>query len=297
MPRGRPAGAMAPDVTAWRGTVRDMAVHNHNNTGHLRGTLVGVPSIRDLRSGAHSVRLTIRTLIDDADVDRNADRREGQDVTVGIYVPSRGNVNQYRQVTPGTHIECDFWVESYTYQRDGGERTGQSLATDEIAFYTDGSYETRFTPGLERRGKAVPRDGETEAQMRQRLDSEDGDSFKSSPEYDMFVDSAAEASDAPVIVMIEGVEVGSRPAQNQPMSSLGSIARGLTDVVGRIKAEGEEAVDEAIRRLSDNGATAAGEAAEEGGAGVPAHAATSDGDDGADAADGGDADAPAPGGE
>ena len=76
-----------------------------------------------------------------------------------------------------------------------------------------------------------------------------------------------------------------------------TLNRGLTDVVGRIKAEGEEAVDEAIRRLSDGGTTAAAEDAGEGGAGVPAHAATSDGDDGADAADGGDADAPAPGGE
>lgn len=101
---------------------------NQYNHGQIAGTLTKQPDIKTLRSGAKSIRLTIRTHPDPNDEPEFlASRRAEQDVTIGVFVPYGQDASQYEKAAPGMLATCDFWVESYTYQRDGVERSGQSL--------------------------------------------------------------------------------------------------------------------------------------------------------------------------
>lgn len=101
---------------------------NQYNHGQLAGTLAKAPEIRELRNGAKSVRLTIRNYPDPNDQpEYQARRRSEQDITVNVFVPASQDASVYESATAGMSATCEFWVESYTYQRDGIERSGQSL--------------------------------------------------------------------------------------------------------------------------------------------------------------------------
>ena len=101
---------------------------NQYNHGQLAGTLAKDPEIRELRNGAKSIRLTIRTYPDPNDEPEfQARRRADQDVTVNVYVPQGQDASVYESAQARMLASCEFWVESYTYERDGVERSGQSL--------------------------------------------------------------------------------------------------------------------------------------------------------------------------
>lgn len=106
---------------------------NQYNHGQLAGIIAKAPDVKELRNGAKSIRLTIRTYPDPNDgPEREAARRAEQNVVVGIYVPAGRDASKYENAKQGMTATCDFWVESYTYQRDGVERSGQSLATKDV---------------------------------------------------------------------------------------------------------------------------------------------------------------------
>lgn len=107
---------------------------NQYNHGQLAGTLAKAPEIKELRNGAKSIRLVIRTHVDPNDSpEYQASRRAGQDVMVGVYVPAGVDASKYEEAQAGMLASCDFWVESYTYQRDGQERSGQSLNAESVS--------------------------------------------------------------------------------------------------------------------------------------------------------------------
>lgn len=114
--------------------IGDLSTMNQYNHGQLAGTLAKAPEIRELRNGAKSVRLTIRTYADPNDgPERAAARRANQDVVVGVYVPVNQDAGKYEAAQAGMSATCDFWVESYTYTRDGAERSGQSLNASDVS--------------------------------------------------------------------------------------------------------------------------------------------------------------------
>lgn len=107
---------------------------NQYNHGQIAGTLAKLPEIRELKNGAKSIRLTIRNYPDPNDgPEYEANRRAEQDIVVGIYVPASQSAQRYEDAKPGMLASCDFWVESYTYERDGQTRSGQSLNTKEVS--------------------------------------------------------------------------------------------------------------------------------------------------------------------
>lgn len=107
---------------------------NQYNHGQLVGTLARKPEVKELRSGAKSVRLVIRNLPDPNDgPEYMARRRTEQEVTVNVFVPVGHDSSAYESAEPGMSASCEFWVESYTYQRDGQERSGQSLNAESVS--------------------------------------------------------------------------------------------------------------------------------------------------------------------
>lgn len=107
---------------------------NQYNHGQLAGTLVRKPEVRELRSGAKSFRFVIRNMPDPNDApEYMARRRAEQDVTVNVFVQAGQDASAYESAEPGMSASCDFWVESYTYQRDGQERSGQSLNAESVS--------------------------------------------------------------------------------------------------------------------------------------------------------------------
>jgi hypothetical protein len=63
-----------------------------------------------------------------------------------VYVPASQDASAYENATVGMSASCEFWVESYTYQRDGIERSGQSLNASSVTL-TESKQEDLYDDG------------------------------------------------------------------------------------------------------------------------------------------------------
>ena len=101
---------------------------NRNNTGTLRGRLAYDPAFQERRNGAYAATFVIITDTDPGEGDWDSKRSADQSVTVKSWVSARNWDNSpYRELHQGDYVECEFHVESYTYEYNGEQRSGQSL--------------------------------------------------------------------------------------------------------------------------------------------------------------------------
>ena len=108
---------------------------NQYNQGIVGGKLAKAPQIKEIKNSAHSVDVEIITAEDPSDGGYSASRRANQTVKVNFYLfRNSDKLGFFQSLEAGDEFACRYWVESYSFVRNGNTVNAQSLksSTEDI---------------------------------------------------------------------------------------------------------------------------------------------------------------------